>query len=206
MRIWEFRQPFGKEVKLLEIRNLSDAVLENQGASNFEEVLSDRSVRLAVSTFGAAHNTWNRDARFFGLITVLEILKSEANRPQYSQQLIDKLIQVVELHPAQDSDEKRQREQLKQDLKEKRGLSITSAIRNLVYKSRSKCGLSKEESDSLVGKLYGIRSKLVHEGAVKPKGGKDTRQQVSAGYEELRKIVSEVLNSCIDAKLSAEIK
>jgi hypothetical protein len=127
--------------------------------------------------------------------------RSEGDRPQFALEIIGKLIQEVKTYSGEGPAEAKQLRQLESGLRELRKLSITDALRKLVYDSRKDTvALSKDESDKLVGRLYEIRSELVHEGSVPTKGKNDGRQRVASGFEDLRTIVSDVLRFYIAKK------
>jgi len=199
-RVWEFPMFFGREVRQVDLDLLRGAIATAQSIRDPAAILNDEKLTLAIHTFASAHNTWDREAKFIFLTTVLEILRRDRKRPQRSQQIIDDLLKYLGTCSSAGNDEKREIRQLRNDLGQLRQRSIAAGICELAYTARpanSRQATSRIESDKDIRQLYNIRSKLVHEGSV-PHDNGTPKEVLMRGFEKLRVVAQEVLRYCMD--------
>ncbi len=130
--------------------------------------------RLALELYGLAHFESTVRTQFIILISVIEILSIRDRRPQESQNLLDEFVKRVE----EVSLEQEQRKSLLQSLMNLRKDSISNSCKKLMNAHLG----DKEAKD--FSKLYGLRSKIIHEG--NPKDGIDFNAEAS----ELTKLVT----------------
>jgi hypothetical protein len=110
---------------------LTLTIERTEKVANHDKLLQDEKLLLAIKTFGAGHSTWDKKSRFVSLVTVLEILKTQADRPAFSQEVIEKFLELLStLHPSGEN-EKQQREQVGRDLAHMKKQRISSAICDL---------------------------------------------------------------------------
>lgn len=200
-RIWEFPLCFGKEVKQIDANLLCDAITAAQNILNPIAILNDEKLALAIHAFGSAHNTWDRKAQFIFLTTVLEILKRDEKRPQFSQQIVSVMLKHLDTFSTSSDADRHEVAQLRNDLAQLRQRSISAGICELAYASRpadSRQPSSQPESDRNLREIYNIRSKLVHQGSVPFQEGGSPKEVLMRGLEKLRIVVQEVLRYRID--------
>jgi hypothetical protein len=65
LRVWEIPLGYaGHEIKQLTMNQLSEALTKAEAIQNPQALLRDEKLLLAIGTFSAAHNTWDRKAQF----------------------------------------------------------------------------------------------------------------------------------------------
>ena len=184
--------------KLIELIELEKAFVEGLQFSAPEKIFADKKIRLALEVFTGAF--YHRDVRvtLINLVTVLEILSEEKKTSKTAGKLLDRMQRHVRTEAARRKTARGKApfEVIAKRLDELRRISISEAFRNLIYESGD-TGLNRAESDKIAKEIYDIRSKLVHTGIVKAKGGILGELRIIAALAHLEKLTPTILENRI---------
>ena len=155
-----------------------------------DEVIEDKKLRVALELYGAYFTEFTPNAKFLTLVVALEALAIEVFKTKLALDLIEKwkieleeLLETVE----SDSDDASSLEALRRELLFREEDSKGRKIRSLVLKTlRDHGDNDAEEMAKTANKMYGLRSKLLHEGWLEP-------QQLSKATSQTREIVERIL-------------
>jgi hypothetical protein len=142
------------------------------------KAMQDPQVQLASLLYADSHFEKSPQARFIGLIGVLEVLKDQRQVSPATQELIDRWIDEVKEPGLPEARSLRQR------LGYLKTVSISQGIRSLTQRH-----LGDEAARNVV-KLYGYRSRLVHDGAVTTDLGSALEQAEALVRQLLARILS----------------
>jgi len=133
----------------------------------------NENLRRALNTYMSSFSQFDANARFLTLVIVLEILNPDRQAPQHVKDTVDQLrAQVKELRNTYDKDEPSSRyedyDYLLDRLRHLKDESIRRGIGSLVAeKLQADPEVSDPESlGQAAMKIYDLRSRLVHSGAV----------------------------------------
>jgi hypothetical protein len=175
-----------------------------EGASfqRSNEVIEDKKLRVALELYGAYDTEFTPNAKFLTLVMALEAVATGKFKTKLALELIKKwknelegLLKDVEPN----SEDRSSLEALLGNSLFREEESIGRKIRSLVLKTLEDRGdKDAEEMAKIANKMYGLRSKLLHEGWLEP-------QTLSQATSKTRKIVERVLFALF-AKKAGKIK
>ena len=152
------------------------------GLISIERALADPALRLAIDVFVNSCFEGSPVASFLARITVLEILKTQAEQPPAVKNLIERFQgETAELVALQDLDQSLA-DSLRGSLERLKKESIGAAIRKLVSRV-----LGPEAARSATD-LYTIRSALIHEGII-------SEEDIRRRLPELTQLVRDLLRA-----------
>ena len=131
-------------------------------------LLEDQKLQTALELYGAYFTESSARAKFITLVMVLEALEESTPRPQVIQDFLNTVNDMAEAHQRdvdENSDEIFAFEALQREIVFRRGDSIRSQIRRLVFDTLSGESNVDELARQAV-QVYDKRSALVHEGSL----------------------------------------
>ena len=161
-------------------------------AKRVDVALDDKSLELAVDVLSGTYFEASPYAWFLGRITVLEILKEQADHPAPVRRLIDSWKLTLKEAAEHGDVAPEIAQSLNSSLDRLRKQSIGQAIGLLVERATSSAEDVKKAKS-----LYNIRSKAVHDGEV------DLEEMISS-LQELTEITRAVVSAAIEERTGVE--
>jgi hypothetical protein len=183
---------FGGELKCTKTRSFETFVstLEQLSTTDISNVVNQPELKIALELFNAFFYEFSDNAKFIGLIMVLETLKPKAYKHKVVVELLNewKKQATDEMNTFDNNTiEYEALIDLSNDLMFKNEASIRSRVKALVRETYKESD-EKAEKIRTVNKLYDLRSRLVHDGKLQS-------NELSSAIEQAKIIVVAVLKA-----------